>query len=161
MSIAKAEASLPSRERSEWPDPEENPRIVRYLKETASWLEADDEIDWCASFVNWCLEQAGYMGTSHPGARSFFWNRNSQFVSLSEPIYGCVAVRRHSPFSDPTWQNGKGHVGFFISSTPTTFQLLGGNQGNTVKAADYARESHDASGKPISKFVAYMMPVMN
>lgn len=162
MGIARSQADLPARERSEWRDPEENPRILAYFR-TAPWFEpgAGDETDWCAAFVNWCLEQAGYVGTNHPGARSFFWNRQSQFISLDAPAFGCIAVRRYAPFTDSTWQTGPGHVGIVISSTPTTLRLLGGNQDNTVKEKDYLRETHDHTGALASRFIAFMMPVMN
>src|SRR5262249_13372971 len=91
MNFAKAEAALPAIERSQWPDPGENPRILRYFHEgVGSWFtDVDtegDEIDWCAAFVNWCLVSAGYVGTQHPGARSFSWP-NKNFVKLDQPIF--------------------------------------------------------------------------
>ena len=162
MGIARSQAALPARERTEWPDPEENPRILGYFR-SAPWFEpgGGDETDWCAAFVNWALEQAGFVGTNHPGARSFFWNRQSQFVSLDAPAFGCIAVRRYAPFTDPSWPTGPGHVGLVVSWTRTTLRLLGGNQDKTVKEKDYLRETHDHTGGLVSRFVAFMMPVMN
>lgn len=90
MAIALAEAALPEKERSEWPDPGENPRILNYFRVAASWFETGngDETDWCAAFVNFCLLNSGFTGTNHPGARSFFWNKNGHFVALPGPVKG-------------------------------------------------------------------------
>lgn len=163
MAIAEREAALPERERSEWADPGENPRILNYFRVAAAWFEpsAGDETDWCAAFVNYCLIEAGYYGTEHPGARSFFWNRKNQFVRLPGPKPGAVAVRRYAPFDDPEWKSGAGHVGFVTSFGPSTVTLLGGNQRKTVRRLDYPLKTVDASGRTTSAFVAFMMPVMN
>lgn len=162
MRIAEREAALPPRERSEWPDPEENPRILEYFRVAASWFEHEgDETDWCAAFVNFCLVASGHVGTDHPGARSFFWNKKNQFIKLDGPRKGSIAVRRYAPFSDPKWKTGKGHVGFVVSSTETTVTLLGGNQNKTVCHKTFPLRTQDSNGNLDSEFVAFMMPVMN
>ncbi|WP_431322459.1 conjugal transfer protein [Rhizobium sp. YTU87027] len=108
MAIARREAALPAHERSQWPDPGENPRIPNYFKVCAPWFEVagGGEVDWCAAFVNYCLVSSGHMGTDHPGARSFFWNKKNQFLVLKEPKPGAIAVRRYAPFTDPNWPDG-------------------------------------------------------
>jgi uncharacterized protein (TIGR02594 family) len=163
MDIAMAQAALPERERSGWADPGENPRILEYFRVASSWFEPPegDETDWCAAFVNFCLIRSGHIGTDHPGARSFFWNRKGQFVPLPGPAKGAIAVRRFAPFDDPAWTTGRGHVGFVTSFTGTHVTLLGGNQGNTVNTTTYPLEVRDSAGRMTSKFVAFMMPVAN
>lgn len=162
MAIAEHEASLPARERSEWVDPDENPRILEYFRVAAAWFEHEgDETDWCAAFVNFCLFSSGHFGTEHPGARSFFWNKKNQFIKLSEPQKGSVGVRRYAPFEDPEWASGKGHVGFVTSASATQVTLLGGNQDNTVCHKTFPLRTHDAAGEVTSEFVAFMMPVIN
>ncbi len=163
MSVAKSEASLPAKERSEWSDPGENPRILNYFKIAAPWFNpaAGDEVDWCAAFVNFCLETSGYSGTGHPGARSFFWNKNNNFLKLNEPAYGCVAVFRKRPFTDPKWKSGAGHVGFVVDWNADTVTLLGGNQGNTVQRKVYRRVLKDANGRITRKIAAFVMPAKN
>ncbi|WP_027668324.1 TIGR02594 family protein [Rhizobium leguminosarum] len=163
MTIARREAALPPRERSSWTDPEENPRILNYFKVCASWFEVTggDEVDWCAAFVNYCLVTSGHMGTDHPGARSFFWNKDGQFAVIPSPRPGCLAVRRYAPFTDRTWREGAGHVGFVIASTSTTVTLLGGNQSNTVKESTFPLEERDGAGNVSSRFVAFLMPAIN
>lgn len=163
MAIAESEAALPANARSEWPDPGENPRILNYFKVGCSWFDpvGGDEVDWCAAFVNYCLVTAGYVGTNHPGARSFFWNKNQQFVRLTAPRFGAVAVRRNAPFTDEKWKTGSGHVGFVQSWTSTTVKLLGGNQSRTVRSSTYPLVKRNSAGKVTKEFVAFMMPVMN
>ncbi len=163
MGIAEREAALPEHERSEWPDPGENPRILEYFRIAASWFDPGDgdETDWCAAFVNYCLLTSGHIGTDHPGARSFFWNKKNQFIPLSGPTKNAIAVRRYAPFGDATWASGPGHVGFVSSFTSTHVTLLGGNQGNTVKLKQFPLETFDDNGNLASKFVAFMMPVIS
>jgi uncharacterized protein (TIGR02594 family) len=160
MSFAQTEAAI--RERSEWPDPGENPRILRYFSEAVgSWFTDDDrdgdETDWCAAFVNWCLESAGYAGTQHPGARSFYWP-SPKFVRLAEPVYGCIVVYRDRPFDDPRWATGTGHVTFFTRRNGSKLSILGGNQGKTVQLVDWPEEFKSSQGEVIRKVAAYIMP---
>jgi uncharacterized protein (TIGR02594 family) len=164
MNIAWAEASRPSKDRSEWAGSATNPRIMEYFKVGSSWFLAQakaggDEVDWCAAFVNFCLETAGYTGTRHPGARSFYW-QNKHFIRLQDAQPGCIAVFRDRPFDDPKWDTGSGHVGFVIGATATTVTLLGGNQANTVREQTFQRE-YEANGKITRRLEAFVMPAMN
>jgi len=162
MDIARREAALPAHERSQWADPGENPRILNYFKVCAAWFEADegDEVDWCAAFVNYCLVSSGHMGTDHPGARSFFWNKKGQFISLPKPVPGSIAVRRYAPFDDKKWETGPGHVGFVVAASATTVTLLGGNQSGTVRETVFPLENKNASGAVTAKFIAFLMPAI-
>ena len=163
MEIAKIEASLPVNQRSEIAGSLSNPRILKYFEVGSTWFDPvnGDETEWCAAFVNYCLETSGYVGTNHPGARSFFWNKKRQFIKLGAPRKFCIAVRRYTPFADTKWETGAGHVGFVVDYSNSYVTLLGGNQGNTVKEKRYPRRVKTAAGKLKSEFVAFMMPVMN
>ena len=108
----------------ELPGGADNPRIVEYLKATTLPTNMQhDETAWCASFVCWCLEQAGVRSTRKANARSYLdWGRPVSF-----PSPGCVAVfvRGANP--------AQGHVGFVVGVEPNgDILLLGGNQGNQV-----------------------------
>jgi uncharacterized protein (TIGR02594 family) len=107
---------------------EDNPRILEYKKSTPLVADSSEEVAWCASFVNWVLEQAGLKGTGNPMARSFMkWG-----FAIKEPIPGCVVVlKRGAPPS--------GHVGFFVHrrSPGGWVQVLGGNQSDQVKVSFY------------------------
>jgi len=102
-----------------------NPRIAEYLKSVQ--MRADDEIPWCAAFVNWCLEQAGCKGTQRPNAKSYLnWG-----YDIKEPVPGAIVVFDRGKYK---WQ---GHVGFFLDMTPSYVYLLGGNQQNKVSIRPY------------------------
>ncbi len=67
IDVARAELALNV---AETPGPANNPRIVLYHS-TTSGSSAGDETAWCSSFVNYCVEQAGFSGTDSKWARSW------------------------------------------------------------------------------------------
>jgi uncharacterized protein (TIGR02594 family) len=106
----------------------DNPRIVEYLRSVD--MRADDEIPWCAAYVNWCLEEAGYKGTGKANAKSYLnWG-----YAISHPVPGAIVVFDRGIYK---WQ---GHVGFFLDETPSYVYLLGGNQQNKVSVRAYGKE---------------------
>jgi len=105
-----------------------NDRISDYLRSVN--MRADDEIAWCAAFVNWCLEQAGMVGTKMPNAKSYLnWGYN-----INVPLPGAVVV------FDRGKQKWQGHVGFFLDETPSYVYLLGGNQQDKVSIRPYSKD---------------------
>jgi uncharacterized protein (TIGR02594 family) len=99
---------------------QDNPRIVAYLQST-TYPDEDitDEVRWCAAFVNWCIKKAGLKGTNNAGAAS--WARWGK--KLDHPRLGCIVVLDH-------------HVGFYAGDAGGgRFQLLGGNQSNSVNTS--------------------------
>lgn len=105
-----------------------NPRILAYHDAT-SLNAGSDEVAWCSSFVNWCMLQHGIAGTNSAAARSWAtWGK-----ALNEPRPGCVVVFRRE---DPNNPNA-GHVAFFIERRGAFIDVLGGNQGNSVKIGSY------------------------
>lgn len=123
LTIARGEMGI-----KEW-KPGDNPRIVEYHKSTN--LHQDyaekDETHWCSSFVNWCLEKAGYEGTDSAWARS--WNNWGR--KLSHPQVGCIAVFKRG--------SNSGHVGFYLGETGSTIRLLGGNQSDAVSIINHPK----------------------
>jgi uncharacterized protein (TIGR02594 family) len=65
ITIARAEMGV-----QEYPGPEHNPRIIQYLRSTTN-PATSDETPWCSGFVNWCMKQAGIVGTNSAAARSW------------------------------------------------------------------------------------------
>lgn len=120
--------------------PEHNPRVLEYHASTGLSAD-DDETPWCSSFVNWCFEQCGMVGTNSARARS--WLDWGQRVGVAVP--GCVVV-----FSRPP-KPSSGHVAFFVgrSNGGDTVRVLGGNQGNAVSIREY----------PISRVIDFRMPL--
>ena len=121
---------------------DDNPRIIEYHKAT-TLRATQDEVPWCSSFVNWCLQQAGYTGTRSAAAASWLaWGTH-----IVEPVKGCIVVVSRV---DPRKPNGKGHhVGFYAGKDDKGNMLvLGGNQSDAVnvKVIEWKRVS------------AYIMP---
>lgn len=113
-----------------------NARIVAYHSAT-SLGASDDETPWCASFVNWVLQQEGHTGTNSAAARSFVnWGVDAELD------HGAIVVLKRGT---QAWQ---GHVGFLYDHDDTRVWLLGGNQGDSVSIAEYRRSDVIAVRKP-------------
>lgn len=121
---------------SEIPGTANNPRIVLYHS-TTNGGAAPDEVPWCSSFVNFCVEQAGLRGTDNKWAMSWHDARWGTDVT-GTPAEGDIAVFERREGSASGKQMG-GHVGFFLSATSDSIRLLGGNQSNRVSIAQYPK----------------------
>ena len=108
-----------------------NPRILDYFKKVHhSWVKTD-ELAWCASFVGFCIESAGYESTRALNARSYLkWGE----FTLDPQVGDLVVFWRDS---ENSW---KGHVGFYINETEDGYiNVLGGNQNNQVCIQEYPK----------------------
>lgn len=104
-----------------------NPRIVQYHQSTR--LKAkDDETAWCSSFLNWCFEQAGLLGTQSAAAAS--WCEWGQPCHVHEDAV--VVFGKHDPDA-----KGTGHVALVdhLDDDGEHVWVLGGNQRNSVCVA--------------------------
>jgi len=109
----------------------DNPRVVEYLRSTnlGRDMASNDETPWCSAFVNFCVEKAGFAGTDSASARSWLnWGR-----ATDTPATGCVAVFKRG---DPP----SGHAAFYVSESGGKIKVLGGNQGDKVCYAEYAKD---------------------
>jgi uncharacterized protein (TIGR02594 family) len=101
----------------------DHPRIVEYHS-TTTLRATDDEVPWCSSFVNWCVQRAGYVGTRSAAARSWAkWG-----IKIDKPVAGCIVVMTRT---------GGGHVGFYEAHDDSTVQVLGGNQDDAVNVRKF------------------------
>ncbi len=135
-----------------------NERIIAYHATTTLGAKTD-EVPWCSSFVNWVLNQAGIKGTNNALAKSWAtWG-----VKVNTPYKGIITViKRKNKNSDSSTGSSTGyHVGFYNSSTPTTINLLGGNQSDKVKYSNFYLKSYDiiAYRKPIQTTIFH--PLIN
>lgn len=75
---------------------------------------------WCASFVNYCLQQVDVTSTRNPGAQSF--TKNDNFQQIPIPILGAIIVYKES-----------NHVGFIYARTKDgDLGILGRNQSDSI-----------------------------
>jgi uncharacterized protein (TIGR02594 family) len=120
MKIARDELG-----QAEIPGSASNKRILAYNATTHGGAESDS-IPWCSSFVNFCVTQAGFIGTNSKSARSWLeWG-----VEAEDFLPGCVVVLNRG-------EPPKGHVGFYVGRESGRIRLLGGNQGDKVSIASY------------------------
>jgi len=78
---------------------------------------------WCASFVNYCLRDAGYApGRRHMSSYTFGEDKDL-FVSVKQPIYGAIRFSHR--------KNG-GHVCFVYGTIGGKLVILGGNQSDQI-----------------------------
>ncbi|MEN6306077.1 MAG: TIGR02594 family protein [Armatimonadia bacterium] len=115
------------------------PRIIEYFAAAGHPEVKSDETAWCSAFANFCMERAGIKGTMSLAARSWLrWGRPCS------PKAGCVMVFKRGTSS---WQ---GHVGFYVSETPTHYEILGGNQDNSVSIRRYPKTAFLGSRCPVT-----------
>ncbi len=112
----------------------DNARIVEYHG-TTSLRAKDDETPWCASFVNWTVEKAGFKGTDSAAAVSWAgWG--DKVGGIGQAREGDVVVLRNK-------RSGQEHVAFFVKGSEGSATLLGGNQSNQVKESTYSFSNYD------------------
>jgi uncharacterized protein (TIGR02594 family) len=118
--------------------PRDNPRISLYHASTTLGSKPD-EVAWCSSFVNWCVQQAGIKGTRSAAARS--WDTWGHATDVN---YGAVATVPR------TGGSGR-HVFFIAGYTKTHVFGLGGNQGDKVSVVPYRISSLTAIRWPVNR----------
>ncbi|REL27746.1 TIGR02594 family protein [Thalassotalea euphylliae] len=130
---------------AEIPGRAKNARIGEYHATVLGKVRDEDD-PWCASFVNWVLEKAGYTGAD--SAWSHHWKNWGD--GISKPAVGAVAfIDWGKVYPNKPKKQGRGHVGFVVGQTPNgRIVLLGGNQSNAVKYAQFGR----------AKIAAYRVP---
>ncbi len=109
-----------------------NPRILQYAKDIRqSWVQ-DDETAWCSIFINWCALKAGCKRSGKLNARS--WLEVGRSINIGDQKPGDVVIFWRE--SENSW---KGHVALYVGKDDHYYYVLGGNQGNMVKVAAYAK----------------------
>lgn len=131
----------------EVPGPQSNPVILGWAKKLGGWVAGwfkDDDIPWCAVFVNSCLQEAGVVGAKGGQAVAALdfasWGRTGPLTP------GAILVFRRP---------GGHHVGFYVGERVDGFlRVLGGNQSNSVNETWIARERLIAVRWPLSEPLA-------
>ena len=115
-------------------------------KELKQLLEIDPvQVPWCAGFINFVLDRAGYYTTNNLSAASY----HNYGMRVKEPQPGDIVLLKRN--------GGSGrHVAFFygyeIENGIKYIQLLGGNQDRSVNITAYPVELVVDIRRPIKKF---------
>jgi uncharacterized protein (TIGR02594 family) len=114
---------------------------------------------WCASFVNWCLRQSNTSYTKSTGSQSFL--SHSEFVKVSEPVFGAIAVFTNLDGNGDFKTTG--HVAFVVGKMKDNkgedqVLCLGGNQSQTIKVSQYSLKSIKGARKNQLYFRGYYIP---
>ena len=112
--------------------PKDNPEILDWADDLDIHYPGDD-VPWCGLFVAHCvgatLPQEA-LPANPLGARQ--WER---FGDSTQPRVGAVMV-----FWRESRQSGKGHVGFYVGEDDEAYQVLGGNQSDSVCLAWFKKD---------------------
>jgi uncharacterized protein (TIGR02594 family) len=124
----------------EIPGPRHNPQILKYHATTTLRASAD-EVPWCASFVGWCLQEAGLASSRSAAAASYaFWGEPVAAVA------GSVIVIYNAAVANSSLTASGNHVGFLVKATTGAFEILGGNQNNEVNVSRFLRSAWSLRG---------------
>ena len=109
----------------------DNAAILEFYKLCGHPEVKHDETPWCAAFVGGVLSHCGIEGSRSLAARSYeHWEEDA-----GGPHLGAVVV-----LSRPGGEAWQGHVGFLVGANDGQVILLGGNQGDMVSYAAFARD---------------------
>jgi len=115
----------------EIPGAQHNPRILEYLNSTdlaQKYPNLPDETDWCAAFVNWCIEKVGLPSMNSAVVNPWrSWGKAS-----SPPQRGAVTTF--------LWDDGWAHVSFYLGDLGNYVVCLGGNQSDAVWLSVYHKK---------------------
>jgi len=114
----------------------DNPQIMSMLKLDNSWPQ-NDEVPWCSAFANYICWLARLPRSKDLRARS--WLTVGRGISLDEAEAGDIVVIKRGAGDQPGPEviDAPGHVGFYAGRFGEFIEILGGNQGDTVKVSRY------------------------
>ena len=105
---------------------------------------------WCASFANYCLQEAKYTKSKDTVSALSFRRDSQNFVKIDKPIFGALATIPTFEGASSEATSGTGHVAFVYSldKTDGRFLMIGGNQDDQITIVD----------RKISSFRFYRAP---
>ena len=118
----------------------DNPQIMAMLKPDNNWPD-HDEVPWCSAFVNYICWLLRLPRSKSLRARSWLWVGSA--VPVSEAKVGDIVVLKRGKGEQPGPEvlDAPGHVGFFAGLSDQFVEVLGGNQGDTVKVSRYPKKN--------------------
>ena len=118
----------------------DNPAIMAMLKLDSKWPD-HDEVPWCSAFVNHICWLARLPRSKSLMARS--WLEIGEGVHLDQAMRNDIVVLKRGKGKQPGPEvlDAPGHVGFYAGRFAGWIEILGGNQGDTVKVSRYSVNS--------------------
>lgn len=114
--------------------------VLAMLQLDSKWVE-NDETPWCSAFVNFtCFMLPNVPRSNSLAARS--WLLVGQSIPLTDARVGwdiVVMTRGKLPQPGPNVIKAPGHVGFYAGQDEKNVMVLGGNQGDAVNIAPFAK----------------------
>ena len=114
----------------------DNPQIMAMLRLDNSW-PGHDEVPWCSAFVNYICWLLRLPRSNSLRARS--WLTVGVPISKADARKGDIVVLKRGKGEQPGPEvlDAPGHVGFFAGFMDQFVEVLGGNQGDTVRISRY------------------------
>jgi len=123
----------------QFPMLEQSYKYIRFSKGDKGITTAPNDSkfgSWCAAYVCWTLDNAGFKihKDGRMASQSFRYNRKVLYKKVSKPIFGAIVL--YTKISNPM----HGHIGYLFGLTASgKYILLGGNQNNRLKFAAYPK----------------------
>ena len=112
-------------------------KYIRFAKGNSGITTAPNdnkEGSWCAAYICWTLNKSGYKvhRNGRMASQSFRYFNNKVYRKIDKPIFGAIALYTNMK------KQTHGHVGYLFGKTKNgKYILLGGNQSNRLKFANY------------------------
>lgn len=121
---------------------------------------------WCATFVNWCLNQAG---VDHAGAEVSCWKWITDFLKPNglwqdSAAYGGTYTPQPGDMIFFNWSGtntGSGHIGFVLYTDGTNVHTIEGNADDNVTKRTYSLSSNQVIGYGVPNYTTGNTPTFN
>jgi len=125
--------------------PKSNETILKWAKDIGIGdIYTNDDIAWCGLFFATCMKLADrpvpVPKDKYDYLRALKYKTLWQAVQPSTEGLGDILIFQ---------REGGGHIGFYVAESPTTYSVLGGNQGNRVSIVEIAKSRCVAIRRPL------------
>ena len=110
----------------------------------------DNAYEWCACFVNWCLNQARFdKASSEIGCWKWVGELKTMNMWQDSAAYNGTYTPKPADFIFFNWKGnntGSGHIGYVLYTTDTHVYTIEGNADNNVTVRSYALNDPNVIG---------------
>lgn len=111
---------------------------------------SNNAYEWCACFVNWCLNQAHFdKASSEIGCWKWVGELKAMSMWQDSAAYKGTYTPKPADFIFFNWKgnnNGSGHIGYVLYTTETHVFTIEGNADNNVTVRSYALNDPNVIG---------------